>query len=230
MAKSKRNILNKNSAFNVMVNMYITRYIYSHIDKASVFMDEYAKRKKSIDFHAEVVGISRPRMGRILHGENFEMSSVDRERLSSMFGISEKYYEGGNSIMEIHLLQEMDWKCFFNEYFYTDFEIELPERVKDDSVLKVEQALNRLKKKGVIENEYDTDSPIYRVSYYFRNGVTYKEESRLTRFLKSLSDLQLSDWEEIEGDIEKLKYSSELLAKHNDYVNVVTRYKELKEK
>ena len=87
MGESKRYIMNKKNGFNVMVNMYIIRYLYSHVEKSGRFMDGEDKRKKSIDFYKKVINISRQRMGRMLQGINFEMSADERKELCRIFYI-----------------------------------------------------------------------------------------------------------------------------------------------
>ena len=66
MAERKGNMANKDNAFNIMVNLYIIRYLYRHMEKASVFMDATGQRKKTIGFDIEV-HLSRQRIINILH-------------------------------------------------------------------------------------------------------------------------------------------------------------------
>lgn len=228
MGESRRYIMNKKNGFNVMVNMYIIRYLYSHIEKSSRFMDSENKKKKSIDFYENVIHISKPRMIRMLHGMDFEVSANERKELCRIFYIKEDYFLKNGLFMEVHLLDEIDWKCFFNEKYDTLFQLNLSNRVKQEKIKKVKENLKYLVKKDVIENEYEHDSPIYRIYHYFHKGNIYKEESRLTRFLRELSNLQLSDWEDIEMDIVELNKYQKMMAEHTNYITVITDYHNLK--
>lgn len=228
MAESKSNILNKKNGFNVMVNMYIIRYMYSHLDKATAFKHKEAKRKKSISFNKEVMRISGPRMNNILHGVNFEMSANEVERFNSMFNISKEHFLKNGIVIEVYSLTVDDWKCYFNEFYYTDFEINIPKQAKKERIKKVEKKLKELVSKDTINHEYETDTAVYRIYYYFKNGVAYQEETRLTKFCKSLSQLKVSDWEEMEEDMELLEKYQGILSQHLHYINVTIDYKRLK--
>ena len=228
MENEKRYILDKNNGFNVMVNLYILRYMYSHMNKAECFEDATGMRKKSQDFHTTIINISRQRLSRILNGERFEISKEERANLCNMFGIEAKYFLRNGEIISIRTLEENDWKCFFNYTFYLDYEVGVPNKKRDELVEKVTSALKTLANEKVVLSEYESDTPVYRIYYYYKNGVTYKEESRLTRFLKALSQLRISDWDELE-DLEQMKNYAEMLSKHTDYVNVVIDYHRLRE-
>lgn len=229
MEETKRYILDKNNGLNVMVNLFIIRYMFSHLEKASCFEVKDSMRRKSIDFYKGVVGISRQRMIRLLHGQNFEMPSANRKRLSSMFGIPEKYFEREGKCFQLGRLEEIDWKCYFNEEYGTAYDIPDYDRIKRRHIPKVKETLEGLWKKGALERDYDTGTPVYHIFYYFKQGTTYKEESKLTKFLKALSQLSLSDWEEIEDDIDRLEHYQRILEKHNQYVRAVAEYKRLKQ-
>ena len=54
----------------------------------------------------------------------------------------------------------------------------------------------------------------YHIFYYFKQGTTYIEESKLRKFLKALSQLSLSDWEEIEDDIDSLEHYQNIILNH----------------
>lgn len=230
MAETKRYILDKNNGFNVIVNLYIIRYLYSHMKKAVCFEIADSERKKSVDFYNRVVGITRQRMSRMLQGERFEMSADDRKRLSGMFGISEKYFERDGKCFQLGRLEQTDWKCYFNDRYGAGYNVYDYDRIKNRHIAKVEETLKGLCSKGALERDYETSTPVYYVYYYFKHGATYTEESNLTKFLKLLSQLSFSDWEEIEDNIDSLEHYQGLLEKHSHYVTVMAEYKRLKEK
>lgn len=219
-------IFSKNNALHIMVNLYIIRYLYSHLDKAECFMIK-SQRKKSRNYN-EIIGISRPRMDRIFHGENFTISKKERENICSMFHIQDTFFQKDGSFMQIHMLDETDWQCFFNIKYYTDIPIGFNTKEEQKNADKVINVLKKLVIKGIIENEYDTQTPIYRIYYYFKNGTTYQEESRLTKFLKALSDLNISDWDELEGNLDQMIRCGDMLEKHTKYVKSAITYKQMR--
>lgn len=230
MAEMKRYILDKNNGFNVIVNLYIIRYLYSHMKKATCFEIADSERKKSVDFYNNVVGITRQRMSRMLQGARFEMSAEDRKRLSGMFGISENYFERDGKCFQLGRLEITDWECYFNDRYDAGYNVYDYDRIKNRHISKVEETLKGLCSKGALERDYETSTPVYYVYYYFKNGTTYTEESNLRKFLKLLSQLSFSDWEEIEDNVDSLEHYQGLLEKHSHYVKVVAEYKRLKEK
>lgn len=58
------------------------------------------------------------------------MSEEDRQRLSGMFGISEKYFERDGTCFQLGRLEEKDWKCYFNDRYDTGYNI-CQERIKE---------------------------------------------------------------------------------------------------
>lgn len=235
MAESKRNILDLNTGFNVMINLYVIRYLYSHMDnKAKRFMDEGGQRKKSNDFYLEI-GISRQRFQRILGGQRFEMSFKDRKYLSGKFNIGDEYFNGNGKAVELNLVSGTDWKAFFNHKYPGDGNAKKygtwePEKVLQERVGRVEKALSGLLGKNVVENTYGTDTAIYRIHYYWKNGTACIVDSNLTVFTRALERLQIEDWAEIENDIKKMEKYRRKLAEHAEYLRIVTEYKRVKKK
>lgn len=215
--------LNKKNAFHIMANLYIIRYMYSHMIKAECFMEK-SSRKKSKDFY-KFIGMSCRRISNILNGYNFILKTKEIESLCNMFDVEEDYFTLKGKLMTIRELDEIDWKCFFNQKHEVGFEINLPKKVVAERASKVTETLYNMLKTGKVEAEYDINSPVYRIWYYFKHGYTYKEENNLSRFLKALSNLKISDWNEIEEDLEKMKFYGKMLEKHTNYVNAALLYK-----
>ncbi|OIZ62714.1 hypothetical protein BLA28_20175 [Eisenbergiella tayi] len=230
MGKNTGAFMDKDSGFHVMVNMYIIRYLFSHMEKDSIFYKTGGKRKTNIDFYESIVaGISRDRIQKMFRGENFGISMEEKERLEEKFHISRTYFEKNGTMIEINTLDETDWKCLFHVRHYAGYPLKLAEKAMEDRADKVIRVLNGLLKKGVIENTYDTESPLYRVWYYFHKGYAFMEESRMARFLKELEKLEIKDWDEIIGNMVKLEHYRELLSKHCEYINAVTAVRKMRE-
>lgn len=225
MAERKGNMANQENAFNIMVNLYIIRYLYRHMEKASVFMDETGKRKKSKGFDVEV-NLSRQRIINILRGRF--MLTKEIKQLSGKFNIESSYFQTNGEYIQIGTLTEKDWKKFFeisklayfNEFMTPKEEKEIPR--------KVEATLESLLDSNAVENTYSSKTALFKVHYYWKNGVPYTANSRITRFIAGLQEVSLADWEEKEDDITELKQYQKLLARHTDYLKKVIDYKEAK--
>lgn len=210
-----------------MVNLFIIRYLYSHLDKAECFMEK-SLRKKSKNFY-KLMNISSERMARILHGENFNLTINEKEKFCGMFHVKENFFMEKGAIMPIQSVNETDWKCFFHINYQVRFNVMPSEKEKKENTEYVVKNLKKLSKKGTIENNYDTESPIFRIWYYFKNGTPYNEESRLTRFLRELSNLSISDWDELEDNLSQMQRYGDLLEKHVTYIKAAITYKSMKQ-
>jgi len=228
MAVRRRYILNKETGFNVMVNLYIIRYLYSHLDKAPGFMDYSGKRKKSIDLYSNILKMSRQRVGRIFNGEKFEISAGERTHLSTLFGITEKHFESKGEIITIGMLTEQDWKCMFKYKYGVRYDIHLSNKGVQERTMRVDEVLKSISKGNAVERLYKPNTPIFNIYYYFRNGVKYSAISKLTEFLSLLSKFSLSDWKDIEDDLEQLEHYKKILDNHSDYLQAVISYKKYK--
>ena len=121
MAERKGNMANEKNAFNIMVNLYIRRYLYRYMEKASVFMDTTGQRKKSIGFDIEV-HMSRQRIINILHGRFMLTEGI--KQLSDKFNIEKKYFQANGKCIEIETLHEDNWKSFFNVNYGTTYKVD----------------------------------------------------------------------------------------------------------
>ena len=85
-----------------------------------------------------------------------------------------------------------------------------------------------LVKTNAIENKYSSEKALFRVYYYWKTGVPYTANCRITRFIAELQAIKIADWEDKEENITELKQYQSLLAKHADYLKKVIDYKEAK--
>lgn len=231
MSESKRNILNKTEGFNTRVNLYIIRYLYYRMNKADRFMKPgTGKRKASIDIKEEVL-ISRQRFNRIFEGENFEITATEAKTIATLFNISTDYFKKDGELIAIHNITKGDWECFF-ALQYGESSVTKTERAIDGNVAgmnKVNKALQDIIKNDYIEHHYDTKMALYRIRYYFRHGVTYKEVSAFSKFLENLELIKISDWQELEYNPADMKKYLPLLKKHYEYVSAYLKCRELEE-
>lgn len=232
MAGVKRNLLDWEKGFNIVVNIYIIRYMYSHMaDKASLFMIEGSERRKSVDLY-RVIGVNRQKISRMVRGERFEVSRRDKEMITSTLGIGDEYFAEEGKYIELRSVSINDWKCFFESKYPViarrDLRARGTAKEREESIAKVQNALEGASRGDIVHKEYDTNTKVYQVYYYFRNGAVYQQETRLTAFLNALYDLQMTDWDDIEYDLGKLEKYSEKLNEHCKYLSVLLAYRRLK--
>lgn len=227
MGESKRNILNKEDGFNVRVNLYIIRYLYYRMSKADKFMKPgTGKRKASIDIKEEIL-ISRQRFDRIFNGENFEITALEAETITRLFNIDKEYFKKNGEIISIHNITRNDWECFFAQQYGEDTVKKTGTGDNVTGMNKVQNALVNITEKDYIEYHYDTKMALYRIRYYFKYGVTYKEVSAFSKFLENLQLIKISDWKELEYNPAEMAKYLPLLKKHYEYVNAYLKCREL---
>lgn len=226
MSESKRNILDCETGFAVRVNFYIIKYLYKHLKLHDSFCDEETKR--ATPFYGNIITLNRQRFSRMLHGINFELSSKDVEHVIKEFNIPKEYFQKNGEIIEIYSLDKDDWKCYFIvELQCIEIEVHYSKIEKQRRSDKVKKQLKALTDKGHIIKNYNTDTCIYRILYYFQQGITFYEKSRLTYFVEALEKLKISDWKELDKDPERFQYCCNLLKKHYEYTWALAKCKEL---
>lgn len=214
--KSHRNILDKDSGLPIMVNLYVIKYIYYHIKKATCFMEQTKGRKpKAYPIYQNALPISRQRFDRINKGIRFELSLREAEEIRNRFGIGEEYFRKDAPVMfEIEGIYEEDWKGFYLVQYGVAYEgIEEKERKKE----KVEQAL-----KGLVcedwENRFRPSDPLFAICYYFRYGIKKEKSNRAERILQLLKEMDYREWEQSR---EFLKEAHGILKKHYRYTEAI---------
>lgn len=240
--KGGRNILDITNGFHVMVNFYIMRYMYSHMDDKADGLGTYGNymdiREESF---YKTIGTTKQRTLRILHGGRFEMTAEYVDLLVLRFGLERAYFDrigrsdgaGGKievgRFIEVASVSIEDWKCFFDMKYETDFAVtEHPENLQA-AAERVRVGLEKLMQAGTIENEYAKSSAVYRVYYFYKYGEPYQEETALIKFRKAINALKLSDWEEIEDKPEEMDEYKRVLEMHLNYLRIVSAYRRIKE-
>lgn len=241
MAKKKKTvvtpkrIMNSATGFNIMVNLYILRYLYIHLKKHSDMKD--AKY-----FYTDILEISRQRFQRICRGEAFQISVAERTRLSELFAIDPEYFNSKGSIIQVLDLTVDDWKCFFNTKYSVGYDIKIimkpgekkEEVQKRESTERCDRVLNALKtvttNRYIAEKCYDID-PLYRVHYYYYYHETYGARSDLIALQLMLEQVYPSEWSVYSSDldgVERLKVVRDRLKEHLEYIEavlVVSKYR-----
>lgn len=240
--KGGRNILDITNGFHVMVNFYIMRYLYSHMNDKADGLGMYGNY---LDMREEsfykTIGTTKQRTLRILHGERFEMTAEYVDLLVLRFGLERAYFDRGGrndgnggtigegKFLEVASVSTEDWKCFFDAKYETDFLVTEDREEQQAAVERVKTGLERLTQIGTIENEYAKSSGIYKVYYYYKYGEPYREETALVRFKNAITALKLSDWEAIEDNSEEMDEYKKLLELHLNYLRIVSAYRRVKE-
>lgn len=208
--------INAETGFCIRVNMYIIRHIFKNaknkLSKDTTMNDLY-----------EVIGIDRQKFQKICGGQNYYLTQDKRKRLSACFNIEEKYFAEGGKMFIVHGLDEQKWKCFFNQHYGVYYKIDgVPNKRQQDYKKEVSQILEEeCKNFEYIEKSYSTDSPIFRVAYYFKNGIAFKEERPIQRFLRELNNVEMTDWDELKSDRKRLEAYKEQLEEHIRYIQAL---------
>ena len=226
MGESKRNILDYQTGFAVRINFYIIRYLYKHLKLHDSFYDK--KTKRAIGFNENIIEMNRQRFSRMLRGINFDLPFEEAESVIKKFNIPKEYFQKNAKIIEIYSLDTDDWKCYFREELQCiDIEVHYSKFERQRRSDKVKEQLKLLSDKDHIVKNYNTDTCIYRICYYFQQGITFYEKSRLTNFIEALEKLKISDWKELDKDPERFQYCCNLLKKHYEYTWALAKCKEL---
>lgn len=226
----RTDILSREDGFNTRVNLFIIRYLYYHMKKASSFMKAgKGKRQMSVDIK-EYVGIPRQRFDRIFKGDNFQITEENAKDISGLFNISADYFKKSGLLIEIYGIDRNDWKCYFSQQYKGSVEsAPYTPKVRTDRAVEVDKKLCELIKGNYIAKHYDTKTTLYRIHYYFENGVAFKEVSPFNKFLENLQLIKISDWKELEYNPAEMAKYLPLLKKHYEYINAYLKCKELEQ-
>lgn len=207
-------VLNKDNALYIMVNLEIIRKLFFYSKMRS--SGEYDMPK----FYKELIRISRPRFLRICNGDNFQITGDERKYLADFFGIGEKYFniDTRGSLIQINDIREDDWKCYFNEKFYTGYELAVPPAQQESNALKVTNVLKSLTHEAV-QRDYGTDKALFRISYRFDENKVFKDEKPINRFIRELETLKVKDWENVDTD--KLEAYKKKLDEHSQFIQAL---------
>lgn len=223
--KSRRHLFHKDNGLPIMVNLYVIKYIYYHIEKANRFMEkqEKGKKPKAYPIYQNELPISRQRFDRINKGITFEISTGEAGEITSRFGIGEEYFRKDSPVMfKIKGISERDWKEFYCARYKVKYKgIEEEEACAE----KVERAL-----KGLISADWKTqlkpNDPLFAICYYFSYGKKKEERNRAEIIIQLLKDMNYRDWEQSGG---LWKEAHGLLEKHYRYTDSIRVINDLRE-
>lgn len=202
------------TGFNIMVNLYILRYLYTRMDK---------NKGEGRFFYSDVVDISRQKFQKICNGIPFSFGKDRCKALCRKFNISETYFSENGSIIEINGLDENAWKNYFNRHFpalgkwkyQTTFATPVQQEKLEEELVAI---LKKHSKKGFIEETYKSTEAIFRIWYYFEKGATFTSVSNLDKFINDLSTIECTDWNVYAGNGEKLQTCIDVMQKHVRYM------------
>jgi len=231
---STKRVYDEITGFPLMVNLYVIKYIYYHIEKARCFIDEDnpgRKIKANPIYGKPGFPISRQRFDRINKGCNFTFARSDAIKLVETYGIDSIYFRKEEPVpFEIKGITMDDWKCFYNHRYKGDYE--LPYFVKnskkavENKAAKIETTL-----KGLVsdwERTLERDDPLFAICYYFHYGERFDKPNIMKNFKNILSILDFKEWDK--EDIEELKKVQTLLENHYQYVNSLVTLEKLRKK
>ncbi len=223
--KSTKNLYNAETGLAIMINLYVIKYIYYHIEKADCFIEKKEKgsKPKSYEIYGNQIPMSRQRFDRINKGMTFEITANEANDLIKRYGIEERYFRKESpDYFEIEGLNLMDWQCFYRDKYKCQYK--LSKAYEDNDALikkkagKIETALGEVITR-FWDGELPKGSPLYAICYYFATGRRCNEISAIEQFRKAMRGIKYSDWNNVE--LEFLNDDLKLLKKHLNYINSV---------
>ena len=232
--QSVKNIYDENTGFPIMVNLYVIKYIYYHIDKAPCFMDENErgrKRKAFPIYSTSMFPISRQRLDRINKGYCFELTRREANSITGTYGIDIKYFRKEEPVQfDIKDISDTNWKCFYNKHYNGCYELPQLIEGKDDLIKKkadmVENALKELTVNW--EQLLKRDDPLFAVCHYFHYGIRFDKPDIITNLKEILSVLDLQEWDKADDVLLKEVY--QLMDDHHQYISSLLALEKLRNK
>lgn len=227
--KSVKTIYDGNTGFPIMVNLYVIKYIYYHIDKASRFIDAEEGRRKAYPIYGtRMLPVSRQRLDRINKGSKFEFTRAEADSIIEVYGIDMKYFRKDDPVaFQIDGIDEVAWKCFYNDRYYGKYA--LPTNLAKDGKKmeekagEVESALKKLVENW--ENALQKDSPLFAICYYCHYGERYDKPNILSILKECLEELDYREWDNQQQPF--LEEMRKLLKAHIDYIQSFVYIKKL---
>lgn len=226
--KRVRNLFDGITGFPIMINLYVIKYIYYHIDKAECFIEKRKKggKAKAYPIYGNWLPLSRQRFDRINNGNKFEISNREAAEICERFGIDIKYFRRDNPVaFEIQGIWDDDWKCFYNKKYTAHY------KVKDinNETARAQHVETMLKAllSSKWEEHLDKNDPVYKVCYYFHYGKRSDEPDNKRLLMEVLWQIDFAEWEN--ETLESLNYFSRLLKVHYDYINALITIEKLRD-
>lgn len=231
--KSVKNLYDGNTGLSIMINLYVIKYIYYHIDKARCFIDEdeRGKKRKSFPIYStDMFPVSRQRFDRINKGKCFEFTRTEANSIIETFGIGMRHFRKDEPVaFEISGIDETDWKCLYNSRYEGKYELRLDFENEEKDIVdkKGEMVKDSLKMISMDwEKILKRDDPIFAICYYFHYGERFDRPSTIKTLKDTLSSLDYREWEK--ESISSLNDMLKLLKGHYTYVNSLVSLDRLK--
>ena len=230
VGKSTKHIYDYRTGLAIMVNLYIIKYIYYHIEKADVFMERKGagRRGKAYPIYKEWIPISRQRFDRINKGLHFEFSVKEETTITKEFGIDKEYFKWDTPKMfKIEGISLDDWKYFYNEKYGVKFEGLGQTEKNINHISKVEESLKKIIATDWKNQTFKND-PIYNICYYFHNGYRCDRPPRVDVLKDVLKEMAFEEWDGL--DIQTRKSIESLLKSHWRYIGAINTLEEMRNK
>lgn len=239
----------KNEGLPVRINLYVIKYIYYEMkkDRAHIFNENVEKGKKlkaKPIYSTGFFPFSRPRLDRISCGEPFQLSKDEAEQMASYYGIQTKYFtkngatffeiqeinkavssNSTNKIMIPKYIDEVSWKCFFNERYKTSYTVVDASGnaiTETDSAQKAKDVECSLKNLVLNWKELKANNPLYAICYFFHNGASIGEElDSIEHLEKCLQSIEVRKWDKIE--LETVVRILKSMKEHCEYMEILVK-------
>lgn len=226
LRKSVKNLYNHETGLPIMINLYVIKYIYYHIQKAPCFLErgENGRKAKAIPIYQNLIPISRQRFDRINKGITFELATGEATQICERFGIDIKYFRRDNPVAFYidGIDGNIDWKCFYNKKYSGGYNLPtVSDKTKDKDIYKKKGDVPESVLKTLVTSDWEKllskDDPVYKICYYFHYGKRADEPDNKKMLKEILSEIAYSEWDDV--PMESLKELHKLLKKHYSYIN-----------
>lgn len=219
-----KTIYDGNTGLSIMINLYVIKYFYYHVDKASRFITEKGRKEKvSTIYSTAMLPVSRQRLNRISKGEHFEFTREQANTITETYGIDIKYFRKDDPIaFKIDGIDEMDWKCFYNANYYGQYTLtaELRKDITkiEEKASHVEKTLKQLSKKW--ESAFKKSDPLYAICHYFHHGERFNDPDMVESLKELYKKLDYNEWDK--KDTTLLDEMEKLMREHLNYIHSLT--------
>ena len=220
LRRSNKHLYDMNTGLPIMINLYVIKYLYYHIDKHNRFIEsrEKGKKPKAYPIYQNELPISRQRFDRINKGATFEVSTGESVFITDRYGIDIKYFRKDNpDTFAIEGITQTDWKCFYNHKYNVGYE--LPSGYNKEIIKtkaeKIEKVLKQIANSDW-EDRIAKDNPLYAVCYYFHYGKRYDAPSNIDLLRERIHSVSFREWDSV--DIQQLEKDCLIMEKHCKYI------------
>lgn len=226
------------------VNSYLIQQIYHLLgnNRDAFFRNDSSdfdvRKKISYKPINEVLTIEKSKFNRILNEDRKTgYTKEESKKLASLFNVEEAYFQKENAVLfPIAGFDLEDWKILFNEK-KSFFRYKTQKKMMSQDIRQEFDRLNTLFERAIkeicqngIANQSNTDSPLYRIIFYFIHGRAYNNEqliNELNELINKLDEIDIKDWVAFQkiGDLNK---AYAVLTKQFEIVDAIKKLEKYK--